>query len=563
MKRILILILALSFVITSNAIAITSQSDLAATLGDFSSSGKGNLTPYDEPITMSVGFGINIAKAFPEGDSYENNVWSRAYEEELGIKLELAFTTGDSADKINTLVATGDIPDLLCVTQSQLKLLSTSGLIRDDLYDIYYENAGEGMRTIIEGVGRDAALAQCTFDGKLMAIPILNTSPGEEVPVIYLRSDWMDKLGLEDPQNWDDLHNILKAFVAQDPDGNGIDDTIGLTFTKNLWDTMYNMPGLFNIFGSFPMRNFWVDDPVNEGKVIYGAFADETKEALKIVSQLYADGIIDPEYAVNDSNAALQHIASGKCGALIGAVWMTNAALYASVDNDPEADWKALPLVGLTGPTTPVMGNYPVIQDRYMVFNKDFEHPEAVIKMINLQFEKCFSEGTTQEIYDTYIEDSSGVSGFNAFTIYPWGIFLPAIKNEMAADEIVNLGLSSEECDVWAKPFARFIENYLAGDTSAWRWYRFFGPDGGHLVTGKYIRDDLYYMNRYYGPATDTMAENMSLIDDLVIDMFTKIIMNTVTVDEFDTYKAQAEALGLADMTQEANEWLATIDSDK
>ena len=553
MKRILLLTLALLIALSGTALA--SKSQLAGNLGDFSASSWGNLEPYAEPITMTIGIPVDLSKAFPEGDSYENNVWSRAYEEELGIKLELAFTAANTDDKINTLIATGDIPDLLCVNSAQLKMLSNSGLIRDDLYDIYMENAGEGMRTIIEGVGGDAAIPSATYDGKMMAIPILNTSPGEEVPVLWLRTDWMQKLGLEDPQNWDDLYNIIDAFVHQDPDGNGVDDTIGLTFSKDLWNSNFQMDGLFNVFGSYPKRNFWVDDPNEEGKVIFGAFADETKAALEVVSKMYADGLIDPEFAVNDNSAAVQQVASGKCGVVIGAVWDTNSVLYTSNDEDPNADWHALPMVGLDGPTTKVTGNYPII--RYMVFNKDFEHPEAVIKMINLQFKKCFSDDSTQEIYDTYIEDASGNSGFAAFQIYPWGIFLPAVKNEMAADEIVNMGLSSDEVDIWAKPFAKYVEGYANGDASLWRWYRFFGPDGGHLITGKYIADDLYYMNRYYGPTTDTMAESMSLIDDLVNEMFTKIIMGEETVDAFDTYKAQAEALGLTDMTEEANAWLA------
>ena len=553
MKRILLLTLALLIALSGTALA--SKSQMAGNLGDFSASSWGNLEPYAEPITMTIGIPVDLSKAFPEGDSYENNVWSRAYEEELGIKLELAFTAANTDDKINTLIATGDIPDLLCVNSAQLKMLSNSGLIRDDLYDIYMENAGEGMRTIIEGVGGDAAIPSATYDGKMMAIPILNTSPGEEVPVLWLRTDWMQKLGLEDPQNWDDLYKIIDAFVHQDPDGNGVDDTIGLTFSKDLWNSNFQMDGLFNVFGSYPKRNFWVDDPNEEGKVIFGAFADETKAALEVVSKMYADGLIDPEFAVNDNSAAVQQVASGKCGVVIGAVWDTNSVLYTSNDEDPNADWHALPMVGLDGPTTKVTGNYPII--RYMVFNKDFEHPEAVIKMINLQFKKCFSDDSTQEIYDTYIEDASGNSGFAAFQIYPWGIFLPAVKNEMAADEIVNMGLSSDEVDIWAKPFAKYVEGYANGDASLWRWYRFFGPDGGHLITGKYIADDLYYMNRYYGPTTDTMAESMSLIDDLVNEMFTKIIMGEETVDAFDTYKAQAEALGLTDMTEEANAWLA------
>lgn len=553
MKRILLLTLALLIALSGTALA--SKSQLAGNLGDFSASSWGNLEPYAEPITMTIGIPVDLSKAFPEGDSYENNVWSRAYEEELGIKLELAFTAANTDDKINTLIATGDIPDLLCVNSAQLKMLSNSGLIRDDLYDVYMANAGEGMRTIIEGVGGDAAIPSATYDGKMMAIPILNTSPGEEVPVLWLRTDWMQKLGLEDPQNWDDLYKIIDAFVHQDPDGNGVDDTIGLTFSKDLWNSNFQMDGLFNVFGSYPKKNFWVDDPNEEGKVIFGAFADETKAALEVVSKMYADGLIDAEFAVNDNSAAVQQVASGKCGVVIGAVWDTNSVLYTSNDEDPNADWHALPMVGLDSPTTKVTGNYPII--RYMVFNKDFEHPEAVIKMINLQFKKCFSDDSTQEIYDTYIEDASGNSGFAAFQIYPWGIFLPAVKNEMAADEIVNMGLSSDEVDIWAKPFAKYVEGYANGDASLWRWYRFFGPDGGHLITGKYIADDLYYMNRYYGPTTDTMAESMSLIDDLVNEMFTKIIMGEETADAFDTYKAQAEALGLTDMTEEANAWLA------
>ena len=118
------------------------------------------------------------------------------------------------------------------------------------------------------------------------------------------------------------------------------------------------------------------------------------------------------------------------------------------------------------------------------------------------------------------------------------------------------MGLSSEEVDIWAKPFERYVEAYAAGDTDMWRWYRFFGPEGGHLITGQYIRDDLYYMNRYYGPTTDTMSESLSLINDVVNEMFVKIIMGEADIDSFDTYKAQAEALGLADITDEVNAWL-------
>ena len=553
MKRIFVWTLVTVLLLTCGT-GLASKSNLANDLGDFSQYGDGDITPYDEPIDIDVGMGINLSLNFPEGDSYENNVWSRAYAEELGINLHLAFTTSDSADKVNTMIASGDIPDMLRVDESQFKLLADSGLIRGGLYEVYDQYAGAGMREIIEGVGGTAAIQKVTYEGDMLAIPILNTSRGETVPVLWLRIDWLNKLGLEKPQNWDDLLAILTAFTTQDPDGNGEDDTMGLTFTKDLWASTYQMDGLFNIFGSFPKTNFWVDDPDNEGQVIYGAFAPATKDALEVVAKMYADGILDHEFAVNDGSAANQRVANGNVGCVIGAVWDSNACLYASVDNDPEADWCAMPIPGLDSATTKVTGEYPFTG--YMVFAADFEHPEALIKMINLQYKKCFSDDSTQETYDTYIEDSSGNSGAPAFQIYPWGIFLPAVKNEMAADEIVNMELSSEDVDIWAKPFARYVEAYAAGDTDMWRWYRFFGPEGGHLITGQYIRDDLYYMNRYYGPTTDTMSESLSLINDVVNEMFVKIIMGEADIDSFDTYKAQAEALGLADITDEVNAWL-------
>lgn len=555
MKRIFILMLVVLFVLPSTALA-SAKSNLADGLADFSSSGTGNLEPYQNPITMTIGIPVNLSKVFPDGSSYEDNVWSRAYEEELGIKLELAFSTSDSSDKVNTMIVTGDIPDMLLVNQAQLKMLSDSGLIRDDLYDVYMNNAGSTFRTIVEGVGGQAALRQCTFNGHLMAIPILNSSPGEAAPVLWIRTDWLAKLGLEDPQNWDDLLNIMRAFTNGDPDGNGVADTIGITFTKDIWSSSYQMDGLFNVFSSYPKSGFWVKDPQDANKVVYGAFTQETRAALQVLSSLYDEGLIDPEFAVNDFAAAQQRIASGKCGVFIGPVWGSNNSLYASVENDPAADWKAYPIVGVDGPTVKVSGDYPFIS--YIVFNKNFEHPEALVKMVNLFHEKCFSTSTTQEIYDTYMEDSSGNSGFAAFQIYPWNSLLPAYKNEMAADEIVNMGLSSDEVDLWAQAFAKYVEGYAAGDASLWRWYRFFGPDGGHLVTGKYIRDDLYYMNAYYGPTTDTMAENMSLITDLVDQMIVKIIMGEEDISAFDRYKSQAEGLGLEEMTAEANKWLAT-----
>ena len=49
-----------------------------------------------------------------------------------------------------------------------------------------------------------------TFDGKVMAIPETNISDGPNL--IWLRQDWMDKLGLDAPRTLSDAENIIKQL---------------------------------------------------------------------------------------------------------------------------------------------------------------------------------------------------------------------------------------------------------------------------------------------------------------------------------------------------------------
>lgn len=47
---------------------------------------------------------------------------------------------------------------------------------------------------------------------------------------MLVRRDWMDNLGL-DPENLEEFAAMCSAFAHEDPDGNGLDDTIGYNVT--------------------------------------------------------------------------------------------------------------------------------------------------------------------------------------------------------------------------------------------------------------------------------------------------------------------------------------------
>lgn len=100
--------------------------------------------------------------------------------------------------------------------------------------------------------------------------------------VLY-RKDWAEVLGFsEEPDNMDDLYELLRAIVTGDPDQNGVDDTYGLCTTR-LWQ-------LFAPFNAYP------DCMVQEdGKIIFGYLSKNMVDALRYFRRLAQEGLIHPE----------------------------------------------------------------------------------------------------------------------------------------------------------------------------------------------------------------------------------------------------------------------------
>ncbi|MEK1830296.1 extracellular solute-binding protein [Priestia megaterium] len=73
-------------------------------------------------------------------------------------------------------------------------------------------------------------------DGHIYSLPRaeemgLVEFPNEQV----INKKWLDKLGLPVPKTLEEYHQALKAFKEQDPNGNGKQDEIPMSFTLNGW----------------------------------------------------------------------------------------------------------------------------------------------------------------------------------------------------------------------------------------------------------------------------------------------------------------------------------------
>jgi ABC-type glycerol-3-phosphate transport system substrate-binding protein len=101
----------------------------------------------------------------------------------------------------------------------------------------------------------------------------------------YYRRDWAEKLGIKKPATMDEVYEYLKAVVNNDPDGNGVKDTYGLTDS--------GVGAYFYPFGAFV--DDWIYLP--DGKVQPGYLDEEPMvAALTWLRKLFKEGLMDPEF---------------------------------------------------------------------------------------------------------------------------------------------------------------------------------------------------------------------------------------------------------------------------
>lgn len=102
---------------------------------------------------------------------------------------------------------------------------------------------------------------------------------------MLVRRDWMDNLGLKDPKIW--IFAMCSAFAHEDPDGNGLDDTISAN-VNNLSAWAIGDPHLLecNVYS-------WI---VQHGRFVPSWATESFKDVVAAYRKLYETGGLDPEF---------------------------------------------------------------------------------------------------------------------------------------------------------------------------------------------------------------------------------------------------------------------------
>ncbi|WP_136608490.1 extracellular solute-binding protein [Paenibacillus dokdonensis] len=490
---------------------------------------------------------------FDEGESFDKNAVYDAYEKDTGVKIKNQWVVDGTVDgpqfqeKLKMAITTNDIPDLFPATPAQVQQLIEADMIQD-LTSVYDQYASDETKEFMQKDG-GIQMKSGTFDGKLMAIP--QTGNPFSPQLVWVRSDWMKKLNLPEPKTMQDLMNIMEAFATKDPGGTG--KSYGLALNKKFDEGALGLVGFMNGYHAY--LNQWMED--GQGGLMNSDIQPEMKEALRGLQELFKKGLIDPEFAVKDMQKESELIFSNKIGVLYGAEWTPAHLAQAAVkDGKVVQEWSVyrLPSIDNTEASTQIeLGT-----SSYYVVSKKAEHPEALIKLLNQWIAVDNHPTPEQKVY----EYGNGLKekGNNYWLLSPVMAFnLSSNNGEVLPKAIETKDQSLAVTKDQKTRYDRAMKYVNGEDITMWWEYLISGPNGA-VSNIPYLKEhNLFHQNKFYGAPTPTMVEKREILNRKRDEIFMKIIMNQVSIDEFDKFVTEWKKLGGDDMTKEVNEWYAKI----
>jgi len=278
-----------------------------------------------EPVHISVA-GYFFGPVDNEKDVITPAVEARLLEEHgINVDIELVYIEqANYAELINTRLAGDTAPDVfLAQSETTVETYYDQGVIASWDLEFFKENApdvwnfiegGAAYGDLIEDV--DMWVDYATIDGEMVTVPSFKPDGSMPYKQLIYRGDWLEALGVSAddlPKTVEEYVDLAYRFAKEDPDGNGANDTYGMSAT-----------GLKALFGAYGMysgfvggTSYWQE---KDGQIVNPDVSDEAKEVVKIIADMYKDGVIDPEFVTGKEaiSGAYWAISNGLVNGLYG-----------------------------------------------------------------------------------------------------------------------------------------------------------------------------------------------------------------------------------------------------
>lgn len=509
---------------------------------------------YPETIEYTLGKMTSVNNSnMPENDTYTDNAYTRYIKSVINVQNVDAFEANDSQydTNVSMAISMGSLPDIMVVSsQDEVEQLVGAGLI-EDLTESYNNCISDRIRKMYESYG-DSLKDMVTYDGKIMALPETNITDGPNL--VWLRKDWMDKLGLSEPHTIDDVVNIVKHFISEDPGNNGEDasgkpNTVGLAVDTDVtgecgYSSEFLLDIIFACFGAYPKQWIMNDD----GEIVYGSVTDEAKEALSYINSLYNQGVIDNDFLLRTSTNICELIENGLCGSFFGPWWAPNNPLANAVSKNPDANWQPYLIATDSDGTTSYHSQNPCY--KYVVVRKGYEHPEIAAKMISVMFDKVRFDCTDSEEFKNYYQLnveptarplSINVDYNNALSICYRNI-----------DATISGRKNPDSLELLERSFYDACSEYIknANKTST-QWAAYMSRIKACSLIAQ---DNIKVVDSLYFKTTDTMKSHWWRLKAKEKEAYLKIISGEEDISYFDTFVKEWNEQGGQTITSEVSQ---------
>ncbi len=502
----------------------------------------GPLAPYEETVHITYPAVIWDGINYVEGESLTDNFITKTIREKLNVQWDAAFTVPlmDLWAQLNLAMSTNSLPDVFYTDNLAL----ASELIKNDMVqplEEYIEQYATDSLKEIMGFNNGVQYKPVTVDGRIYGCPAPEDALNR-TPVVFIRTDWMNKLGTPEPETLDDLLEIARAFTFNDPDGNGQNDTWGIPIDQYFGFVGSTMYTFANPMGAYYRQ--WVE---KDGKLEWGSVQPEMKQALLKMQQAFKEGLFDPDFYTKTS--VENDLANGKYGIMLG-VFHTPTNLLANHYNKYGADWSVYPIPAQENGKH--VTQIDLASRNYIFVRKGFEHPEALIKTLSLYSEML--NGSQAEWYTQQSESEKYKEVSGNFHMY----LVPC----QFADPMGNYNMGLRMAEALDNNDASVLKT--PGERKAWDTIKAGGALGWQTemylakvmpVIKNYV-DDFHY-SAYFGPPTETETSQGNDLGAYENGIFQMIIAGEEDISAFDLFVEEWYKKGGQQWTDEVNAWYA------
>jgi len=264
---------------------------------------------------------------------------------------------------------------------------------------------------------------------------------------LFIRKDWLDKLGLPLPSSKEEYYETLVAFKEHDPGGVGRNRVVPFTMTIDVrWTAGIIVDPFIDPYLSQKER--WINTVIDRYILLPGY-----KEGFRFLNKMFNNGLIDLDFPLYRADGMMDNlIKSGVVGSMAGNwdyIYRENTKILEDLQkNIPGADFVPIDAIQSIDGITYKRGSPPT--SLLWFIPKTAKNPEAAIRYANwlsrfenYNFLQIGHEGINHEIIDgvpsikpvqgTWIQNSAG-NGDYAFNLNGYDLGDPDLNVKVLAN---------------------------------------------------------------------------------------------------------------------------------